>query len=188
MNRFEVAHQVGLVPALATLAHWQRTPFAYRLVALAFGMSWVGDSAARLLGGAWSASYWWLPIQFALVLVAVKPDLLVLWALALAAIASWLMSAPGPDWFLTLVGSCLVLTFARGRIALPLWIYFGAGSVAYSWMLATMESGILPAWYLYQWCRLTAFGAFVFMLHREAGHGRGSDRDPAGAARTAGLG
>jgi hypothetical protein len=77
MNRFEVAHQVGLVPALATLARWQRTPFAYRLVGLAFGMSWVGDSAARLLGGAWSASYWWLPIQFALVMVAVKPDLLV---------------------------------------------------------------------------------------------------------------
>jgi hypothetical protein len=186
--RYEIAHQAGLVPVIAALTQWQRTPRPYRLVAGAFAVSWIADSLSHYTSGSWGGiDYVWLPIQFALVLMAVKPDLLLLWALMLTAMASWLMSAPGPDWLLTLVGSLLVLFHARGRIAVPLWLYFGAGSIAYSGMLATM-SDVLPAWYLYQGCRLTAFGAFVFMLHREASDGRGSDRDLAGAARTAGLG
>lgn len=184
----EPLHLSSLVPAVFLLSWGRGMPRAWWLVGIAFAVSYVGDSVTYALGGSWGSDYWWPPIQLALVLVAVKPDLLLLWALMLAAVASWLMSAPGPDWLLTLVGSSLVLIYARGRIAVPLWLYFGAGSVAYSWMLATMESGILPAWYTYQACRIAAFGAFVFMLHREASDGRGSDRDTAGAARISGLG
>jgi hypothetical protein len=183
----EPLHLSSLVPAVFLLSWGRGVPRAWWLVGIAFGVSYVADSVIGATIHSWSGDYWWLPIQFALVLMAVKPDLLLLWALMLTAMASWLMSAPGPDWLLTLVGSLLVLFYARGRIAVPLWLYFGAGSIAYSGMLATM-SDVLPAWYLYQGCRLTAFGAFVFMLHREAGNGRGSDRDLAGAARTAGLG
>jgi hypothetical protein len=181
----ESLHLSSLVPAVLLLSWGRGLPRAWWLVGIAFAVSYVGDSVAYALGSTWGAVYAWLPIQFALVLMAVKPDLLLLWALMLTAMASWLVSAPGPDWLLTLVGSLLVLFHARGRIAVPLWIYFGAGSIAYSGMLATM-SDVLPAWYLYQGCRLTAFGAFVFMLHREASDdGRVRDRSTAGAARTA---
>jgi hypothetical protein len=183
----EPLHLSALVPSVFLLSWGRGVPRAWWLVGIAFGVSYVGDSVSRALGSTWGAEHWWLFVQLALVLVAVKPDLLLLWALMLTAMASWLMSAPGPDWLLTLVGSLLVLLYAQGRIAVPLWIYFGAGSIAYSGMLATM-SNVLPAWYLYQGCRLTAFGAFVFMLHREASDGRGSDRGLAGAARFSGTG
>jgi hypothetical protein len=179
-------HLLPLVPAVFLLSWGRGVPRAWWLVGIAFAVSYVVDSVVGALGGRWDlGDQWWLSVQLALVLVAVKPDLLLLWALMLTAMASWLMSAPGPDWLLTLVGSLLVLFHARGRIAVPLWIYFGAGSLAYSGMLATMASNIDPAWYLYQGCRLAAFGAFVFMLYREASDGRVRDRNTAGAARTA---
>ena len=179
----ETAHISSLVPTVLLLT-WGRGLRVWWLVGLAFAVSYVADSVTGAIGGTWAIDQWWRFIQFALILVAVKPDILLLWALLLTAVASSLFGGGQPEWFLTLVGSCLVLIYARGRIAVPLWIYFGAGSVAYSWMLATMESGILPAWYTYQACRIAAFGAFVFLLHREANE-PGSDRAIAGAARTA---
>jgi hypothetical protein len=183
----EPLHLSSLVPAVFLLSWGRGLPRAWWLVGIAFGVSYVADSVNNAAGGRWDLDQWWMFIQFALVLVAVKPDILLLWALLLAAMASTIFGAGQPEWFLTLVGSSLVLSYARGRIAVPLWIYFGAGSIAYAGMLATM-SNALPAWYTYKAFTLIAYAAFVFMLHREAGNGRGSDRDIAGAARTVGLG
>lgn len=179
----EPLHLSPLVPTVFLLSWGRSVPRAWWLVGFAFAVSYVVDSVVGALGGRWNVGdQWWLFIQLALVVVAVKPDILLLWALLLTAMASSLFGGGQPDWLLTLVGSCLVLFYARGRIAVPLWLYFGAGSVAYSWMLATMED-ILPAWYTYQACRVAAFGAFVFLLYREANE-PGSDRAIARAAHT----
>lgn len=162
---YEVAHQVGLIPIVAMLILGRGLPVSYWTLAFAFAMSWLGDSIARGFGGSWVAVYWWLPAQFALVLLALLPPTkLRLWMLALlaAALASAVVSWPRPDWLLTLVGSAFVLWHARGDCAVPLWIYFGAGTVAYMGMIVTLGTDrFMPAWYAYQACRLVAACSFV---------------------------
>jgi hypothetical protein len=170
---FELAHQLGLVPLIAMLLIGRGLPRAYWLVALAFAVSWVADSIAAMTGGRWDAMYFWLPAQFALVFAAVAPTgwlLLWLWALALVMSASLFMSAPDPDWFVTLAGSMAVLMLARGPLALPLAAYFGAGTLGYFWMLATLESGVMPAWYAYQACRLIACSVFIGVVIHQGGY------------------
>lgn len=165
---FEVAHQIGLLPIAAMLLLGRGMPGMYWLVAFAFAMSWLGDAIARGMGGSWASVYWWLPVQFGLVLVALLPNArLRLWLLALmaATLGSYLLSAPGPDWLLTVIGSALVLWHACGAIAIPLAVYFGAGSLAYIAMIVTMGGEhFMAAWYGYQTCRALALGLFVVIV------------------------
>lgn len=168
----EALHQSALVPLLALLIFGRESPRAWWLLALAFAVSWFGDSFAFFLGGSWAASYFWLPVQFALALVAFSPTRL--WALvatvavALLAMVSVQISAPGPEWALTLVGSITVMAVADGVLVWPAIIYFGVGSVAYLWMIGYVDAdGFLVAWWTYQACRVLAFAAFLGLLIRQ---------------------
>lgn len=197
---YEIAHQIGLIPIALMLIAGRGQPASHWLVAIAFAVSWLGDSAAQMLGGSWAGTYAWLPVQFALVVSAFERRpielALVLWAVGLAGFGSWLLSAPGPDWLLTVFGSVVVCVLARGAIGAPVLAYFGAGTIAYCWMLTTMDTDIMPAWLTYQACRLVAFGAFAAIVLYRRTHGnvhdgmaarardrlRGVPRDPAPVA------
>lgn len=107
----------------------------------------------------------WLPVQFALVLWAMRPGEAWPAALPLVASVSWVVSGPGPEWIITAAGSVAVLVLAHGRLAVPLVIYFGPGTLCYFWMTETLDH-IMPAWYAYQACRLAAIAAFGFAAYR----------------------
>lgn len=170
----EVAHQLALVPLAAVVLARHRLPREYWLVGLAFLASWLGDMLASLYGGSWLVSYLWLPAQVALVLMVVLPTalsrLLSPPLMALLAGVSWLISAPGPDVLVTVVGSTVILRYAQGRLARPLQVYFGAGTVAYLIMATLIASPhFMLAWYVYQTCRLTAFVLFTLAVVQAVG-------------------
>jgi hypothetical protein len=165
---FEIAHQMDLVPLVAVALVSRRrlvSPVAW-LLACAWLVSWFGSSLQHFAGGLWWPSYVWLPVQLGLVLAAFKPERLPLIAGALAALAvvSALLTAPGPDVLLTLVGSVGVLVLARGRYVLPVFLYFGVGSVFYLLMIQRVGDGFTPMWLAYQGSRAAAYVAFLAFL------------------------
>lgn len=163
---FELAHQMALVPIAAMMVAGRRLSASYWLVALAFLMSWFADSFDHYSGGLWSDVWVWLLFQFLLVVAAVtRGRTRLLWMAAVGLVGSLsLILTPGPDWLLTLAGSAAVLMLARGWLTIPLALYFGAGTFAYFWMIASIGGDILPAWYVYQGCRVAAYGAFVGLI------------------------
>lgn len=167
MNRFEVAHQIGLLPGIAMAIFGRKLPARYWLLAAAFSVSWLADSLAKYLDGSWTASYVWIPIQMALVLVALLEDpmrrLFAVTSLAVVAFGSAALSWPGPDVLVTLGGSVAVLALASGPAVVPLYLYFGAGSVSYLWMIGHLDD-VLPGWYAYQASRLSAYLAFAVLV------------------------
>jgi hypothetical protein len=165
----EALHQSALVPLLAVALLGRRAPRAWWLVAAAFFVSWVGDSAAHFAGDAWWTAYAWLPVQFGLVLVAFLPT--VLWRMVavtgvlLLAVTSAQATAPGPDWMLTLGASVAILAAVKGPLSAPVVLYFGFGSLAYLWMVALIGSDrLVGAWWAYQGCRVAAYVTFVGLL------------------------
>ena len=173
---FEVAHQRGLLPIVGMLVMGRKLSRTYWLVACGLGVSWFADSVMHFTGGGWGAWYLFLPMQIWLVLAAFNPGRLTLWALALLVLASvsWALRGPGPDQIVTAVGSVAILYVARGRMVWPLYIYFGAGTVAYLFMTTQVAGNILPAWCAYQACR--ALGIIFFigiipppLMHRREG-------------------
>jgi hypothetical protein len=174
----ELLHQAALVPLVVALIYGRRCPVPHRLLALAFAVSWVGDSLAHYASGSFMPSYFWLPVQFTLALAAFPPaqgvrlswGLLMLATMMGLAVFSAALSAPGPDLLLTIVGSVVLLAVARLDLRLPVFLYFGFGTVCYVLMMSSRGyDGYLPAWALYQGARMAAFAAFLVILirHRE---------------------
>ena len=167
----EAAHQASLIPLLPLLLVFMwggKILPAHLLVAIAFFMSWIGDSFAFFFNGMWDASYFWLPVQMGLMLLAMKLHrVLVLWAIAFATLLSFSVSFPGPELVITLLGSAGVLYLVRGPLTLPGYLYFGGGTVMYLAMVGRIGSEhFMGAWYGYQAFRLSAFVAFaVVVLH-----------------------
>ena len=156
----EALHLSALVPGVAALIARKRE---FALVALAFFMSAIGDAGAAVLGGSWAATFLWLPVQLALVfayLLSAKPLQWALVALCVVTAASAYLSGLGPEFAVTMAGSCVILWFNRGVLYWPILIYFGFGTIAFS---AWIASGFAPAlWVAYQACRIGAYAAFVW--------------------------
>jgi hypothetical protein len=166
---FEIAHQSALVPLIALLWFGRGLPRAYWLLGLAFAVSWIGDGVADAMGGSWLMVYLWMPVQFALIVVLFTES--ALWrvgsvvALFVLSGVSWTFSAPGPDMLVTLVGSIAVVSLVRGPLCVPIYLYFGAGTVAYFMMASLLASPhFMVAWYVYQACRLTAYALFIGLV------------------------
>ncbi len=167
----EVAHQMALVPIIALMILGllgKRLPRSYWLLGLAFAVSWVGDSLAFFLDGAWWGTYFWLPFQFWLVLSAFLEEPLSrvfsLGALIFVSGLSWAVSSPSPDMVLTVTASVLVLILAHGRMAPALRIYFGLGTVAYLAMITASEGNAEFTCYAYQSCRALAYTVFLAVV------------------------
>lgn len=168
---FEIAHQIGLIPILIMMVAGRKLPRAYWLVAVAFFISWLGDSAMHFSGGTWQIWYIGIPLQVWIVLAAFTRDranlLLAAVALMMMVPSSWMLSAPGPDMLVTAAGSIAILLLAHGWLKVPVYLYFGAGTVAYL-VMASMASGsgtdFMPAWYCYQGCRAISMLAFATVI------------------------
>lgn len=165
----EAVHLSALLPLALLVVFGKGLGGAWWLVGLAFAVSWAGDSFAYLLGGSWVASYFWLPVQVALVLVAFQDDPLykpmIVMGVALLAVSSAQISAPGPEWLMTLVGSIAVMAVAKGVLAWPMMVYFGIGSIAYLVMIARIGTeGFHASWLWYQGSREMAFALFIVLM------------------------
>lgn len=167
----EALHQAALLPLIAMMVLGRKVGAAWWLLAVAFAMSWVGDSFAFYLDGAWAASYSWLPVQFALALVAFLSEpmyrLVAFVGVLLLTVTSIQISAPGPEWVLTLGASAALMAVAQGPLTWPVMVYFGFGSLAYLVMVSEIGGAFLPAWYAYQGCRMVAYALFLGLLVRE---------------------
>lgn len=172
----EVLHQAALVPLLAVLLLRPPEP-EYLLIGAGLGVSWVGDSLAHYAGGSFVPSYFWLPVQIALVLAAFPPGgtsrlASGLWTgvgCSVLAVASASLTAPGPDRLVTIAGSVAILAVARDELRLPLYLYFGFGTVCYLLMVERIRGDVIPAWSLYQTARVLAFVAFIWLVWSRRG-------------------
>lgn len=177
---FEVGQLIGLIPLVWMVLCWAivrmvkgvglKESRPYWLLAFAFAVSWVGDYiAGQFFGGSWAVAFFWVPVQLWLAGLAFFDDsisrvfsglLLVLLALSSMAV-SW----PGPDMLLNFFGSGIVLLMAYRsedlRLSIPVFLYFGLGSVAYFRMVLDWDVLTPPSWDHYQACRLLAFVAFI---------------------------
>jgi len=163
----ELAHQSALVPLAVALVFWRRLPRAWRFLAVAWTLSWVGDSMAYSVGDPWRPSYLWLPAQIAIVLVAFLSDRMARFVavagVALLAVTSVQATWPGPEWITTLAGSLAILAVVDGVLSWPVIIYFGLGSLAYLLWL----TGADEMFYVYQVCRVVAYALYVgILLHK----------------------
>ncbi len=154
----------ALVPAIALIVKGPtKLPSSYLLLSLAFAVSWVADSVAWALGGSWGALYIAVPIQIGLVLMAVTDRrMLALGVLGVLAVAS-MLTFPGPEILVTVVGSTALLVLVRGEMFWPVYLYFGLGTILYM-MMVTGE--FTQYWYGYQASRLGAFAVFVALVVR----------------------
>lgn len=166
MSEFTVAHHASLLPVLFLLAFGRDLPARYWLVAIGWFISWFADSIGDFIGGAWWGWYLLLPVQVWFMLAAfVGPSERVFYAVALALLVpvSIISDAPGPEILITFIGSIAILWVARGPLAIPLYIYFGLGTIAYASMIIAFQGGgdYLSPWRLYRDCRLLAFLTFI---------------------------
>lgn len=167
----EALHLAALVPALALLLRGPtKLPSAYLLLALAFAVSWAGDSLGWFLGGSWAAAmYVWVPVQVGLVLLAVvdkegRRNMLVY--VALAAVFSAFISYPDPEVLVITLGSTAIVLLAKGDLRAPLYLYFGVGTLLY---LMMVSGEFMAYWYGYQTARLGAFAVFAALVFRNKG-------------------
>lgn len=188
----EMTHQLALVPAATVLVRGPtRMPPAFIYLAMAFAVSWVGDSLAGMMGGSWAAFYGWVPVQIILALFAVEVDRRKRW-LAIPPIAALIplsihFSFPGPEVLIMTLGSVALVVMAKGPLRWPVLIYFGIGTALYVPMV--MGTDFMQFWYGYQASRLGSilvFVALVLTWPKGGMHGlsfRVSDRSPSGAFR-----
>ena len=182
MERFDVAHQIGLVP-LAGVLLWSAilhmvgstrvVPKPAIILAFAFAVSYPADTAHRMIGGTFEHWFFFLPVQLWLIFIvfAKSPLNRIFSAVAVVMLTSISMawSWPGPDLLVTVVGSIVVVVvvgMAKSWMIVPVYISFGAGSIAYVRM-ALNEIGtesFLFFWEMYQWCRAASAVAFVAII------------------------
>lgn len=161
----------GAAPLACVL--WYRPPLPYWLIGAGLSMSWLGDLAMYMSGGAWDVTYLWLPVQFGLVLMGLARTMrdraIILFCVPALGIFSAYLSGPRPDMALTLIGSLAVLYLAEGRATLALYVYFGLGTVLYFLMAARAGTPeILLPWAAYQACRVIAYAAFGRAVYQAA--------------------
>ncbi len=167
----EALHLAALVPALALLLRGPtKLPSAYLLLALAFAVSWAGDSLGWFLGGSWAAAmYVWVPVQVGLVLLALvdewdRSKMLAL--VVFAAVVSAFISYPDPEVLVVTLGSTAIVLHAKGDMRAPLYLYFGVGTLLY---LMMVSGEFMAYWYGYQTARLGAFVIFAALVYQDKG-------------------
>jgi hypothetical protein len=175
----EIAHHIALIPGLCVVGVlvslflqgrevWPPTPAQW--VGLGLFVSWWGDSLARPLGGTLEASYVWIPVQLWMVLFPFMGSafhrLMLAVSLLILAPISWDLpgpgKGPGADFLLNGFGFLAVLLLARGKLAFPLYIYFGLGTALYFLMMTGPPSSLETS--LYHCCRLCAYIAFIGII------------------------
>lgn len=154
---------MALLPLCGAMVWRPKKP--YWLLAVAFGVSWIGDWMWKTWGME-DAVYLWLPVQVGLVLWALVPSRggrrVIIVAVPAVGLFSAAYSAPNPEFVMTVLAAVAILHLSIGRAWIPLYLYFGLGTVSYFLMMiqATTGNGA-EGWYMYQGCRLAAYVAFL---------------------------
>jgi len=173
-----VAHQSPLVPLFvmtAVILVGSHVKGGHIFLGSSFFVSWIGDSLAHFSLGSWESSYFWLPVQVCFAFLAVLRNSMKRW-LALLAVAamttlSFAITYPGPEVFISVSGSIGIIAVTRGSLRIPVYLYFGGGTLAYLLMVLQIGSpNFLKAWYLYQSFRIAAFvalSAIVIQVYRK---------------------
>lgn len=174
----EAAHWLGIVPLLvvAWMAITNQSPSARLwLLASAFGVSWVADTAAHWVAP-WVVSLVYPVSQAGIIGLALleprRSDVLLSVLLITATIAVLWHGAEGPDVFLRTVAWLSVAGIARGCLELgsfrtALLVAFGLGWLAWIahalWInLHPFMHGAAPTWFVMQSVRALGIGLFCY--------------------------
>lgn len=165
----EVAHQAALMPVLALiiiLGLGKVPSLDQGLLTTALGMSWIGDSQTSAIGGGFEYGHLWAPAQIALAYAAVVENwkfgrvLLVGALCVLVLTVSYLNVDPGVLlWPLGGIG--LVILGRKSPVRVPIFVYFGVGTIAFVFMI--WEPGP-DRWLPYQACRIAALAALCIII------------------------
>ncbi len=175
---FEIAHQIALLPVLAL--GWailkNRIPRKeYALLTSAFFMSWVGDSLSTNPEQSVNWLYFWAPAQiiFAFASIIEKWNLRRVSINTAVCTFTLLLTQLNPETgvYLWTIGSIGLLALGRrSAVRIPLFIYFGLGTVMYLLMINSIPSPqVMNLWILYQSCRLAALVSLCILILRTKG-------------------
>lgn len=165
----EIAHWSAVLPVLflLALAPSRKLGPARWLIGFAFAVSFFADTIREVTGVPFIAQPYYPALQFALFALALsvgRPWLSdVISMVAVFAVAASAMLLAGPDVWVRVVGSIVMLALARDHeMAWPLFVYCGLATAFYLRMLwegADIDAA-RPWWYAYQGCRLASFWLF----------------------------
>lgn len=162
----EGAHALGLLPLLWVASHFERRA-EYWWLAVAFGVSFLADSAAHTLNPAVVSAVY--PVLQAGLVGAVflsRANASAFVALLVAAGWASLQLGQSPDWLLHSVAwvGCAFLAYHRapGRVKEALVLYFGLGWLA--WLSYVLSPG-WASWGTFQGIR--ALGILWFCLAQQ---------------------
>lgn len=161
----EALHYASIAPLLLLLAFRRDVGAAYWFVALGFAVSFFMD-----MTDSWAVSHVLPAIQLGFFAWAFGAAWVMPVLVTLAAVQIIGTDLSGPDIYVTLVGSMLVVHAAVGHPLLPAMLaYCGVATILYVLMVGELfRPAFMPLWYGYQGSRLLAFGLFIGAAHREA--------------------
>lgn len=162
----ELAHHSALVPLLALVISRAKVPDCFWIFACAFTISWFADSAAWFFDGSWTPLRYAVVIQTALFALAFNKRVALGTAVALAPFAVFL---PDSEIATFVIGSALVLIFARGPMTVSAILYCGLGSLFWIPMLTSVGTeNFMFFWYAYQATRIAAYIEFLRQVRTHA--------------------
>lgn len=161
----EALHYAAAIPLIALVLFWRDAPAQWWVVAFAFAVSWFADYLAGMMGGSFLVTHYYPAIQFGAFAfafgVSLGPSLMI-------ALSIMLPVTSGPEIAVTAVGSVLVLSFAKGKLAPSIWAYCFFGTLFYLMLATEVATGqFMVFWWPYQACRVAAFGLFLGAAHGE---------------------
>ncbi len=179
---FELAHQSALLPliALGWVLYKQKLPKRdYAILSAAFFMSWIGDSLSTDIEQGVGFGHLWAPAQITLAYAAIieKWNLRRISIVSIVCTFALLFTQLNPETgvYLWLTGSIgLLILGQRSLVRIPIFIYFGLGTVTYLLMINEINGPhVMTLWVLYQVCRLTALISLCILILRTQGANRG---------------
>lgn len=159
---YEALRLSALAPLLFLLASRRDAPASYWLVALGFSVSVFADFGAEMLGGSWALTYVYPALQLGLFAWAFGAPAVMALLVLIAGIQIVGMPLEGPEVWVTLLGSMLVIVLALDHPLLSSMVaYCGLATCFYLLLVTELwRPAFMPLWYGYQSARLLAFGLF----------------------------
>lgn len=160
----------ALAPLLFLVVFRPKAPASHWLVALGFSVSVFADFGAKMLGGSWALTYVYPAVQLGLFAWAFGAPWAMLALLTLALVQVAGMPLSGPEMWVTVLGSMVVIWLAMGHPLFGSMLAYCGLATCFYLLLATelFRPAFMPLWYAYQGSRLLAFGLFIGIAHREA--------------------
>lgn len=173
----EIAHQIGAIPLLwlaLLAAQGKQRERQWFVLAFAFFISWLADSAADAGVNPWVMSIVFVVSQTALigaVFLRREPAIILTMLITVAGcLAVAIQGVEGPDVILSTVAACAVILIVwkhpARKVRASLLVYFGLGQWAWIAHAIAVENRdvpmYLPTYFAYQGCRLVGILLFCY--------------------------